>query len=237
MRHPFLAVVVSYMLLGPSSLARAADTGADTSRATPAPAGEAVMPPLPSSAPAYYDEPLPPPLPPHRRFKWGAEFRLEAAPFGSGAASNAGMGGFGMSLRPRPSPWFAVDIGVDFFGGRDFNGEKRGEQALLVTPMIFVNPRSKAVFYLFMGLGLASARVDHADGTRSRYGYLGAYAGAGIEVPVWRRTAINADVMAFVRDHTDSEVDLRPEFVEPGTGRYTNTSRGALFRLGLAHYW
>jgi hypothetical protein len=230
MRHWFLGlVVVSCVLLGLSSPARAADeSGATTEKA---------MPPLPSSAPVYYEEPLPPPLPPRRRIKWGAEFRLEAAPFGSGAASNAGMGGFGMSFRPRPSPSFAVDIGVDFFGGRDFNGEKRGEQTFIVTPMLFVNPASRAVFYLFAGLGLASARVEHADGSQSHYGYLGANIGAGVEVPVWRRIAVDADVMAFVRDHTDSEIDVRPEFVEPGTGRYTNTSRGALFRLGLAYYW
>src|SRR5882672_6932746 len=34
---------------------------------------------LPSQEPAIY-EPLPPPLAPRRRFKWGAEFRIEAAP-------------------------------------------------------------------------------------------------------------------------------------------------------------
>src|SRR5713101_8765080 len=136
MRHWFLGlVVVSGVLLGLSAAARAADEGGATA--------ERAMPPLPSSAPVYYEEPLPPPLAPRRRIKWGAEFRLEAAPFGSGAASNAGMGGFGMSFRPRPSPAFAVDVGVDFLGGRDFISEKRGEQTLIVTPMLFVHTASR----------------------------------------------------------------------------------------------
>ena len=43
--------------------------------------------------------------------------------------------------------------------------------------------------------------------------------------------------MFFVRDHTDDEVGQRPEFVDPVTRRYTNTSKGAIFRAGLAYYW
>jgi hypothetical protein len=43
--------------------------------------------------------------------------------------------------------------------------------------------------------------------------------------------------MFFVRDHTDDEVARYPEFYEPSTGRYTNTSKGAVIRLGIAYYW
>jgi outer membrane protein with beta-barrel domain len=186
----------------------------------------------------YYDTPpMPPPLEPRRRFRWGAEFRLEGAPMGSGAASNAGMGGFGLSLRPRPSQSFAVDIGADFFGGRDYNGERRGEQSLTIDPMIFVNPRSRVTFYLFAGFGLSSARVEHANGSLSRYSYIGVNAGPGFEFHFWRRIAIDADVMFFLRDHTDNDAARYPEFVDPATGRYTNTSKGAIIRVGLAYYW
>jgi len=56
-------------------------------------------------------------------------------------------------------------------------------------------------------------------------------------VPSFAASAVDADVMAFVREPHRTRIDVPSEFVEPGTGRYTNTSRGALFRLGLAYYW
>ena len=156
---------------------------------------------------------------------------------GSDSAPDAGMVGFGLSLRPRPSPAFAVDIGVDFFGGRDFNDERRGEQSLTIDPMIFVNGRGRVSPYFFGGLGLASARVEHADGSLSRYSYVGVNGDVGLEFRFWQRIAVDTDVMFFVRDHTDDEVASRPEFVDPVTRRYTNTSKGAIFRAGLAYYW
>jgi hypothetical protein len=156
---------------------------------------------------------------------------------GDSAAPNAGMVGFGLSLRPRPSPSFAIDIGVDFFGGRDFNGERRGEQTLTIDPMIFVNGRGRVSLYFFAGLGLASARVEHPDGSLSRYSYVGANGGGGVEFRFWRRIAIDTDVLFFIRDHTDDEVATRPEFVDPVAHRWTNTSKGAIVRAGLAYYW
>jgi hypothetical protein len=180
---------------------------------------------------------MPPPLQPRRKIKWGAWFRVEGAPMGSDSAPDAGMIGFGLSLRPRPSPAFAVDIGIDFFGGRDFNGERRGEQSLTIDPMIFVNGRGRVSPYVFGGLGLASARVEHPNGSLSRYSYVGVNGGVGLEFRFWQRIAIDTDVLFFVRDHTDDEVATRPEFVDPVTRRYTNTSKGAIFRAGLAYYW
>jgi len=195
--------------------------------------------PLPAlTPPAYYEPPLPAPLePPRRRTRWGAQFRLEGAPMGKDAAPDAKMGGFGLSLRPRPSPSFAVDIGIDFVGGRDFNGEKRAEQALTINPMLFLNPRSKVSVYLFGGLGLSGARVEHAGGPVSHYRYIGVDGGAGLEFHFWRRVAIDADFLAFVRDRTDSQSARYPEYVDPATGRFTNTSQGIVLRAGVVYYW
>jgi hypothetical protein len=43
--------------------------------------------------------------------------------------------------------------------------------------------------------------------------------------------------MFFVRDHTDDDAARAPEFVDPVSHRYTNTSKGAILRAGLAYYW
>src|SRR2546423_338600 len=209
------------------------------SNAAPGNAAPEAPLPLPMTAPpAYYEAPLPQPFATaHRRTRWGATFRLEGAPMGKDAAADAKMGGLGFSLRPRPSPSFAVDIGLDFLGGRDFNGEKRTEQAFTVNPMLFLNPRSKVSVYLFAGLGLAAARVEHAGRGVSHYRYVGVNGGAGLEFRFWRRVAIDADLLAFVRDRTDSQSARYPEYIEPSTGRFTNTSQGVVVRAGVVYYW
>jgi hypothetical protein len=201
----------------------------------PLPPADSALPPLPSSAPADYDAPPPPPPPKAtRRAEWGAQVRLQGAAMGGDASSNAAIGGIGFSLRPRPSPYFAVDFGLDLLGGRDFNGDIRSERAFTVNPMVFLNPRDKVQVYLFAGLGVGSARVDRS-GVPREYRYVGADAGAGVEFRLWQRFAFSGDVLAFVRDRSD--LRRGAEFVEASTGRFTNSSAGALFRLGATYYW
>ena len=154
---------------------------------------------------------------------------------GGEAASNAKMGGIGFSLRPRPSPYFAIDFGIDFVGGRDFNGDPRRESSFFVNPVVFLNPRDKVQLYIFGGLGVATARVEQA-GIDKRYRYIGADAGAGVEFRYWRRFALSADVLAFVRDRVDV-AGAAPEYFDRATGRYTDSSAGALFRFGGTYYW
>jgi hypothetical protein len=154
----------------------------------------------------------------------------------SDAAPDAGMGGIGFSLRPRPTPHFAVDFGLDFIGGRDFNGDKRSESSLMINPMLFLNPRNKVQIYLFAGLGLGGAEVRRSDGVERHYRYVGADAGAGVEFRLWQRFAFSGDVLAFVRDRSDVGTSA-PEYVDAATRRYTDSSAGALFRLGGTYYW
>jgi hypothetical protein len=188
--------------------------------------------------PPPYDFQAPPAYSfPARRSEWAAQVRLEGVGLGNDAASNATMGGFGVSLRPRPTRHFALDFGLDFFGGRDFHGEERGEVAFTVNPMFFLNPGSNVQLYLLTGLGFSGAQVKHQDGTRSHYRYVGFDGGAGVEFRLGRRWAFDIDMLGFIRGRTDRTADRSPEFVDPSTGRTTNTSAGAIARLGLAYYW
>jgi hypothetical protein len=154
---------------------------------------------------------------------------------GRDAAPDAAMGGIGFSLRPRPSPYFAIDFGLDFMGGRDFFGDRRTETAFTINPMVFLNPRHKVQVYLFAGLGFGGAHVERSNGVTRDYRYVGADAGAGLEFRFWQRFAFSGDVLAFVRDRSD--LRRGAEFVDTTTGRYTNSSAGALFRLGAIYYW
>jgi hypothetical protein len=130
------------------------------------------------------------------------------------------MGGVGFGIRPRPAPYFALDFGVDFIGGKDFNGNRRSEAAFAVNPMVFLNSSNKVQLYIFAGLGFGGAHVDRPGGSRA-YNYIGADAGAGLEFRFWRHFAFSGDVMAFIRDRSD--LDGGPEYVDAATGAYTDS--------------
>jgi hypothetical protein len=191
--------------------------------------------------------PAPPPPKWHRDTKWGLNLRVEGMTFGhnDAAARDSGMGGLGLSLRYRPIPHFAFDVGVDLLGGTDFNGFQRTETPLTVSGMIFLNPRSPVQLYLLGGMNFSHATVtsdfaspllaQKGDGTfGAEYSYFGGQAGAGLEFRVSRHVALNIDVVGFMRKRTD---DGRvPEFSDPEKGT-TNSSGGALFRGGLTFWW
>jgi opacity protein-like surface antigen len=183
----------------------------------------------------------------------GINLRLEGVLMGNRdntRAGDAGMGGFGLSFRYRPVPHFALDAGIDVFGGRDWNGFRRSETALLLSGIIFVNPYSPVQFYLLGGFGFSGAEVDYhattataAGGTqtideRREYSYFGAHFGPGLEFRVSRRVALNLDLIGFVRGRTDGRAVSEPEFVDPNNPeRTTNTSGGGLLRGGITFYW
>lgn len=180
--------------------------------------------------------------PPRRRphNEWGFNMRLQSALMENDkrpAADGAGMGGLGFSLRARPTGHFAIDFGLDFLGGRDFNGNRRSEIPFSVNAMLFINPKDRAQLYFLGGMGWSSAHVERADETIAKYSYFGFQTGVGLEYRATRNLALNLDLIGFVRGRTDRQAAYDPEFVDPATGRTTNTSGGGLFRGGLTVYW
>jgi hypothetical protein len=185
----------------------------------------------------------------HRR--WGLNLRVEGASLGgaeNGGSEEAGMGGLGMSLRFRPVPAFAFDLGVDVLSGTDWNGFQRTEMPLSLNGMLFVNPKSRVQFYFIGGIHYSHAEVetdtfdplrdgdwdDHDANTRD-YSYFGGQGGVGLEFRISRLVALNVDVLGFVRERTDESGPA--EFTDPVTGQTTNKSGGGLFRGGLTFWW
>lgn len=177
---------------------------------------------------------------PYRQSEWGINLRLDAAAFG-GARNGGGMGGLGAGLRYKPLPWLGVEGGVDFVFGRDYNGLARNETAFSVAGLIFVNPQSRAQFYLLGGMGWSLANVsnDYWDASWSdkKYSYFGGMAGVGLEYRMSRTIAFNIDVRGFIRGRTDADAKIDPEFRDAATGRTTNTSGGALVTAGMTFYF
>ncbi len=209
----------------------------------PPPAATPVEPTPPPPPRAYAPPPPRKYTPPPRRRpynEWGFNMRLQSALMDNDkhrAADGAGMGGLGFSLRARPTGHFALDFGLDFLGGRDFNGNRRSEIPFSINAMLFVNPRDRAQLYFLGGLGWSSAHVERADESIARYSYFGFQTGVGLEYRATRNLGLNLDLIGFIRGRTDRQAAYEPEFVDPTTGRTTNASGGGLFRGGLTVYW
>jgi hypothetical protein len=198
--------------------------------------------------------PAPPPEAKPRP-KWQSEFGLNlrvegvALGHGTGYGSTAGMGGVGLSLRYRPVPHFAFDLGVDVLAGNDYNGFQRVEVPVTLNGMIFLNPRSRVQVYLLGGMHISRASVHSPfqaqqlsmsrDGMdySAAYTYFGGQGGGGLEFRLSKHVALDLDAVGFVRSRIDDRADRNPEFIDANSGRTTNTSGGALFRGGLTFWW
>jgi opacity protein-like surface antigen len=190
---------------------------------------------------------------PYRR-KWGFNMRLQGVMMGDNdqRSEESGMGGLGFSFRYRPIRHFAFDVGLDFFGGKDWQGNDRSETALMMNGLIYFNPKDAVQVYTLAGIGFSGARVRPSEATQIQdgtqvvpggeeeernYSYFGGQLGIGLEFRVSHKISLNLDVVGFIRGRTDEKARYQPEFVDPETGRTTNTSGGGLFRGGITFYW
>ncbi|HEY3235491.1 MAG TPA: hypothetical protein VGJ84_12310 [Polyangiaceae bacterium] len=213
----------------------------------PAQAEEA--PPKKASGISVVDRTLEESPRPRRRLRhreWGLNLRIEKVLMGSDRrmSPSASMAGLGFSLRLRPIGYFAFDAGLDFFGGRDWNGFDRNETAFLLNGMVFFNPRDRLQIYTLVGLGLSRATVNvlpvagvERELGQHRFSYFGGQIGIGAEFRIVAKTAINVDLVGFARGRTDSKTRSVPEFIDPSTHYATNASNGGLLRGGLTFYW
>lgn len=212
--------------------------------APPKPAAPAVLlPPPPPEEPAPL-APEPPPPGERSESELGFNLHLDVGLLGPGADANAGLGGVGFGFRIRPQPVYAIDLGLEFLGGTDYNGNDRAEQAFVANGVVFVNPRHRVQAFVLAGiqLGGAQARIAHLGGVAVPlhdvgYAYLGAQGGLGVEWRFTRGAAINGDFQLFVRGRVDSNRYYEPEYVDPDSHLVANTSGGGLFRLGATFYF
>lgn len=185
--------------------------------------------------PAYYYVPR---TPPSRR-EWGLNLHLGGIMMGKGRDDNAGMGMAGLGLRFRPVPAAALQVDLDFAGGRDYNGYRRNETALSFNGFLFVNPKNATQVYFMGGFGWSGATaVDdrNYDPVTYKYGYFGVQGGVGLEFRLSKSVALNIDLRGMVRGRVDGNRRDYYEFVD-SNGRRTNSSGGGLLTGGLTFYW
>ena len=187
-------------------------------------------PPAPEPAPVVQYEPA---QPAPRFITEGVGLH---ASIGGVYGGDVRVGGFAAALRLRPSEHFAFDIGAGAYGGEDYYGRDRVEIPINVDLLAFVNPQHRAQFYFVVGAGASLAFLKDtsswAEDYDRAYTYLGGQLGAGFELRIGRRLALNVDARAFLRRQIDGSA---PEFVD-GT-RQTRTSAGGLGNLGMSLYF
>jgi len=174
----------------------------------------------------------------YRQKEWGLNIHLVGAMMGRRAAADSGMGGIGFGVRFRPMPHLALEGGLDFIGGRDFDANGRAETVASGNLLLFVNPKNKVQVYFLGGMGGSWARVFERSwgGPSTSYQYFGGQAGVGLEFRLARHFALNIDGRGFVRTRIDSAADRTFEFRD-GAGRGTNTSGGGLVTGGMTFYF
>jgi hypothetical protein len=186
--------------------------------------------------------------PRHRRGfrEWGVNLHANVGLMGNdeNMSPDADMNGLGGALRFRPIPHIAIEGSLELLWGTDYNGFQRFEQALMVSALFFANPRSAVQLYGIAGLGGGAAFLDSgttADGQPvlrdETYAYAGGHVGIGVEGRLTRHFALGGDLIGFLRWRQDRHAARNPEFIDPSTGRTTNTSAGGLLRLGATFYW
>ena len=113
--------------------------------------------------------------------------------------------------------------------------------------LLFVNPSSRTQVYLLAGFGWArdvtnDSYVSNASeplglNETTSYHYFGGQAGVGLEYRVSRNVALNVDLRGFIRGRMDNNGSAQPEFIDPATGKTTNTSGGLLMTGGMTFYF
>ncbi len=188
--------------------------------------GPAVQPPHdPGLAP-----PLPPPPVPKAYARWELAARAGLPVFDAGAQRDAFMITGGLALRRRLARYAAVEVALDAAGGKDYVGASRWEGWFAPAFRLNASPSGVAPF-VAIGPALSFARVDD-DGTRRQFSYFGGAVSFGLTIPISQSSGFEVLWSSFLRTRVPSTGS--PEYVDPGTGRTTNTSGGALIRAGLS---
>jgi hypothetical protein len=223
----------------------------------PAPPPQTVIvQPYPSAPPpqvyvvpgSYYAAPPPPRYvarPDWGAPKFGLDLRIDGA---AGLASHLhpsyGLGGAGLDLKWRLARHFALELGLDVLGGRDYNEDKRVEVSGNLGGLIYFNPRSRVQVYMSGGL-----LADHAKATPTVsqlelwgppngdliYNHVGGYGGLGLEFFATQHLSFHLDARGLVRQKVSGTPG--PEFTDPATGRTTNTSGGIVGQGGMTVYF
>lgn len=155
------------------------------------------------------------------------------------------MLGFGASLRFRPVPSFAVELGFDRVSGDNDVGDfRRNENTFSLNALVYAFPKSFFQPYLIGGAHASVAHIESDSGAvllprgnMADYAYVGVQGGAGLSLRLTRGFGVSFDGLGFLRKRVDAAASEFPEFVDNERGVASNVGGGVLLRTGLNFWW
>jgi hypothetical protein len=136
-----------------------------------------------------------------------------------------------------PLHHIGLELAVDSAFGRDALDAERRELAMSGALLALFDTHELVQVGLSTGLFHSWAHVQPPSSYDRRYRYFGVFLGLGAELTFDPLTSAFLRLDAFMRGRVDEGASKDPEFVHRSSGETSNSSAGALLRVGAARYF
>lgn len=147
------------------------------------------------------------------------------------------MAGPGLGFVFLPLEHIGLELAVDSAFGRDALDAKRRELGVSGALLAFFDTHQLVQVFVSTGLFHSWAEVEPRASYARHYRYFGAFLGLGAELTFHPSTSAFLRLDGFMRGRVDAGASNEPEFIHQGTGETSNSSAGALLRVGAARYF
>lgn len=147
------------------------------------------------------------------------------------------MAGLGLGVVFLPLDHIGLELSADSAFGRDALDAARREVAVSGALLAFFETHRLVQVFLSAGLFHSWAHVQPTASYDRRYRYFGAFLGVGAELTFHPRYSAFLRLDGFMRGRVDAGAGEDPEFVRRSSGETSNSSSGALLRVGAARYF
>lgn len=169
---------------------------------------------------------------------WGVQVRFDLPLIDDGdSPAHPFMAGAGLGFVYLPLDHIGLELAVDSAFGRDALDARRRELGVSGALLAFFDTHPRLRAFLSMGLFHSWAEVEPPASYERHYRYFGALLGLGAELTLRPLTSAFVRFDGFMRGRVDAGAGSEPEFVHSATGETSNSSAGALLRIGAARYF
>lgn len=147
------------------------------------------------------------------------------------------MAGPGLGFVFLPLDHIGLELAVDSAFGRDAIDARRRELAVSGALLAYFDTHPLVQVFLSTGLFHSWAEVEPPASYARHYRYFGAFLGLGAEGTFHPLTSAFVRLDGFMRGRVDEGASNDPEFIHTGTGETSNSSAGALLRVGATRYF
>lgn len=169
---------------------------------------------------------------------FGVQLRLNVPLIDDGdSPAHPFMAGPGLGFAFLPLQHIGLELAVDSAFGRDALDAERRELAVSGALLALFDTHELVQISLSTGLFHSWAHVRPPASYDRDYRYFGAFLGLGAELNFHPLMSAFLRLDAFMRGRVDEGASQDPEFIHRSSGETSNSSAGALLRVGVARYF